>query len=75
MAKKEKEPKQEIVPLPCCGLDPVEIKYKSRYMFSCADHMRCACRGEWKRSREDAIVSYNNAVRQAEYAEVLKNER
>lgn len=58
--------KNQEAPRPCiCGAMPCEVKYRSRHMVSCPNTLICATRGQWKRTREEAVHSWNMAVQAA----------
>lgn len=48
-----------------CGCQPCTVKYKSKHMVTCPNTLICAMRGEWKKTNEEAVHSWNLAVQRA----------
>lgn len=63
---KTKETKEKATPMRCvCKKDPIMVKMRGRYMYTCPDHLNCAVRGNWFGKEQDAIKSWNIAVQEA----------
>ena len=63
-----KEPKEKATPCLCvCKKEPITVKMKGKYLYTCPDHQNCAMRSIWCSKEQEAIQSWNTAVSEARH--------